>query len=194
MGPVTGVSKPTSFEIDFDRPIDPNLIRNNPNFGPSFTAANVQVEYHDTTLGSAFKSLYVTRRQPDPARSRRPERPDPERGLRLHPVQGDLQSGPAGRWRDTERDHRITPAPTATSLPRTIRRRRPVQHDQFTDPVACQLPRASAAHHRLVGPQSQSADSFRGHGGAAHSTTSRRRTSSSAVSQPMRRSATSPSR
>jgi len=60
MGPVTGVSKPTSFEIDFDRPIDPNLVRNDPSFGPSFTPANVQVEYHDTTNGSAFKSLYVT--------------------------------------------------------------------------------------------------------------------------------------
>ena len=75
MGPVTGVSKPTSFEIDFDRPIDPNLIRNNPNFGPSFTAANVQVEYHDTTLGSAFKSLYVSDVspiQPDPANQNDP--------------------------------------------------------------------------------------------------------------------------
>ena len=60
MGAVTGVSKPTSFQVIFDRPIDPTQIRSNPSFGPSFTPANIQVEYHDTTNGSAFKSLYVT--------------------------------------------------------------------------------------------------------------------------------------
>ena len=41
MGAVTGVSKPTTFQVIFDRPIDPTQIRSNPSFGPSFTPANI---------------------------------------------------------------------------------------------------------------------------------------------------------
>ena len=52
---INGVaSKPTAFEVTFDRPIDPI------GAAATFLASDVQVFYHDTTNGSAFTPLLVT--------------------------------------------------------------------------------------------------------------------------------------
>ncbi len=56
---VNGVaSKPTSFDVTFDRPIDPLALINAGQ--ATFSAADVQVFYHDTTSGDASIPLMVT--------------------------------------------------------------------------------------------------------------------------------------
>ena len=59
---INGVaSKPTSFEVTFDRPVDPQALLN-ANQG-TFTAGDVEVSYHDTTNGDTpipLKVLSVT--------------------------------------------------------------------------------------------------------------------------------------
>jgi subtilisin-like proprotein convertase family protein len=57
--------KPTSFDVTFDRPIDPDLIRNSAS-GPTFTPQDVEVFYHDTTNGSTLIPLMVTGVAPIP--------------------------------------------------------------------------------------------------------------------------------
>ena len=58
MGPVLGVSKPTSFDVTFDRPVDPQASINAGH--ATFTAGDVEVFYHDTTNGDASIPLLVT--------------------------------------------------------------------------------------------------------------------------------------
>ena len=56
---INGVaSKPTAFDVTFDRPVDPQAVINAGN--ATFTAADVEVFYHDTTNGDAPIPLLVT--------------------------------------------------------------------------------------------------------------------------------------
>ena len=56
---INGVaSKPTAFEVTFDRPIDPPALINAN--AATFTTSDVEVFYHDTTSGDAIIPLLVT--------------------------------------------------------------------------------------------------------------------------------------
>jgi subtilisin-like proprotein convertase family protein len=62
---INGVaSKPTAFEVTFDRAVDPQALINENE--ETFTAADVEVFYHDTTSGDASIPLLVTSVAPLP--------------------------------------------------------------------------------------------------------------------------------
>ena len=90
------------FTVTFDRPINP------PGTAASFTAADVQVFYHDTTFGDPSIPLDVLSVTPVASSG-----VGPRRQVRLHRVHGHLQPHP-GRPAAAPAASRITPAPTAT--------------------------------------------------------------------------------
>ena len=76
----------SSFTVTFDRPINPPG-----GTRPSFTPADVQVFYHDTTNGDASVPLNVAERHPGRLQRRRARQQ-----VRLHRVHGHLQPPPGG--------------------------------------------------------------------------------------------------